>query len=144
MKALPDEETQSAYTEAINRLLSSTRSALLLAQAFADNRIDDSIRPQVLVAAMARPEPQVRDLFERFIPDDQRVKRLEPRGLISLPLRGRDPDELSLAAIDAGAADVLPPDAGSVLVTTEPGDLERVRGIVSFLIAGYGEAAGAA
>jgi putative heme-binding domain-containing protein len=63
-------------TEAINRLLSSTSSALLLAQAFADSRIPVSVRPQVLAAAMARPEPQVRDLFERFVPDDQRVKRL--------------------------------------------------------------------
>src|SRR5207245_9019522 len=60
--------------EAINRLLSSTSSALLLAQALADNRIPDSVRPQVLAAAMARPEPQVQDLFERFIPDDQRIK----------------------------------------------------------------------
>jgi putative heme-binding domain-containing protein len=62
--------------DAINRLLSSTSSALLLAQAFADNRIPASVRPQVLGAAMARPELQVRDLFERFVPDDQRVKRL--------------------------------------------------------------------
>jgi len=53
--------------------------------------------------------------------------QFEPRGLISLPLRGRDPDELSLAAIDAGAVDVLPPDAGAVLIVTEPADLERVR-----------------
>jgi putative heme-binding domain-containing protein len=63
-------------TEAINHLLSSTSSALLLAQAFADHRIPVTVRPQVLAAAMARPELQVRDLFERFVPDDQRVKRL--------------------------------------------------------------------
>jgi putative heme-binding domain-containing protein len=30
----------------------------------------------VLTAALARPESQVRDLFERFVPDEQRVKRL--------------------------------------------------------------------
>src|SRR5262249_37490205 len=30
----------------------------------------------LLAAAIARPEPQVRDLFERFVPDEQRVKRL--------------------------------------------------------------------
>src|SRR5207253_704601 len=62
--------------EAITRLLSSTSSALLLAQALADSRMPDSVRKQVVTAAMARPEPQVRDLFERFVPDDQRVKRL--------------------------------------------------------------------
>jgi putative heme-binding domain-containing protein len=49
---------------------------LLLAQAITENRIPDAVRPQVLAAAMARPESQVRDLFERFIPDEQRVKRL--------------------------------------------------------------------
>jgi uncharacterized repeat protein (TIGR03806 family) len=66
----------SERAESINRLLSSTSSALVLAQAFADKRIADSVRPQVLAAAMARPEPQIRDLFERFLPDDQRIKRL--------------------------------------------------------------------
>ena len=50
--------------------------ALLLAQALADGRVPEKVRPQVLTAAMARPEMQIRDLFERFIPDDQRIKRL--------------------------------------------------------------------
>jgi putative heme-binding domain-containing protein len=75
-------------TDAINRLLSSTSSALLLAQAIADNRIPEGVRPQILAAAMARPESQVRDLFERFIPDDQRIKRLgsliKPEQILSL------------------------------------------------------------
>jgi uncharacterized repeat protein (TIGR03806 family) len=74
--------------DAINRLLSSTSNALLLVQALADGRVPDSVRPQVLAAAMARPEPQVRDLFERFIPDDQRLKRLgsviKPEQVLSL------------------------------------------------------------
>src|SRR5262249_10849845 len=58
------------------RLLNNTSSAMLLAQALADNRIPASIRPQVLAAALARPEVQVRDLFERFVPEEQRPKRL--------------------------------------------------------------------
>lgn len=49
------------------------------------------------------------------------------KGLINVPLRGNDPDEVTLAAIDAGATDVSGPDAGAILVTTEPGDLEAVR-----------------
>jgi transcriptional/translational regulatory protein YebC/TACO1 len=44
-----------------------------------------------------------------------------------VPLNGQDPDEVTLAAIDAGAADVSSPDAGAIVVTTEPADLERVR-----------------
>jgi YebC/PmpR family DNA-binding regulatory protein len=53
--------------------------------------------------------------------------QFEQKGVISVPLRGNDPDEVTLAAIDAGAADVSLPDAGSITVFTEPADLERVR-----------------
>jgi YebC/PmpR family DNA-binding regulatory protein len=53
--------------------------------------------------------------------------QFEQKGVISVPLNGRDPDEVTLAAIDAGAADVSSPDAGAIVVTTEPADLERVR-----------------
>jgi uncharacterized repeat protein (TIGR03806 family) len=60
----------------IQRLLSSTGSALMLARALGEGRIPASVRPQVLAAALALPNPQVRDLFERFVPDDQRVRRL--------------------------------------------------------------------
>lgn len=48
------------------------------------------------------------------------------RGLISVPLNGRDADEASLIAIDAGAVDVMVAD-GTLEVVTEPGDLERAR-----------------
>jgi YebC/PmpR family DNA-binding regulatory protein len=86
----------------------------------------------IIVTAMTdnrnRTASEVRSLFSKAGGSLAPVAwQFQPRGLISLPLRGRDPDELSLAAIDAGAADVLPPDAGSVLVITEPADLERVR-----------------
>jgi putative heme-binding domain-containing protein len=61
---------------AISRLLSSTSSALLLTEALAANRLPASVRAQVLTAAQATTDSQVRDLFERFVPDEQRVKRL--------------------------------------------------------------------
>ena len=44
-----------------------------------------------------------------------------------MPLNGSDPDEVSLAAIDAGAVDVGTPEGGAILVVTDPTDLERVR-----------------
>ncbi|HEV3262706.1 MAG TPA: PQQ-dependent sugar dehydrogenase [Gemmataceae bacterium] len=73
---------------AIDRLLSSTSSALMLADAMGAGRIPDAVGRQVLAAATVRAEPQVRDLFERFIPDDQRVKRLgtliKPEQILSL------------------------------------------------------------
>ena len=53
--------------------------------------------------------------------------QFEQKGIISVPLNGSDPDEVTLAAIDAGASDVSSPDAGAIVVTTEPADLEAVR-----------------
>lgn len=51
-------------------------------------------------------------------------------GVIEVPSDGADPDELSLAAIDAGAADVEVED-GMVVIYTEPADLHRVRESIS-------------
>jgi transcriptional/translational regulatory protein YebC/TACO1 len=53
--------------------------------------------------------------------------QFEQRGLLTIPLKGTDPDELTLAAIDAGATDVDAPDGGEIVVTTDPAELERVR-----------------
>jgi len=53
--------------------------------------------------------------------------QFEPRGLIGIQADGRDPDEVALAAIDAGAEDVDTSDADRVEVYTSPADLERVR-----------------
>jgi putative heme-binding domain-containing protein len=66
----------SARAEIVERLLSTTSGALFTAQALAEKRIPLSLRPQVIAAALARPDPQIRDLFERFIPDDERSARL--------------------------------------------------------------------
>src|SRR5439155_11503235 len=71
---VPARATERA--EAINHLLSSTPGALLLARALGEDRIPRSLRLQVLKAAIASSDVQVRDLFERFVPDDQRTKRL--------------------------------------------------------------------
>jgi putative heme-binding domain-containing protein len=60
----------------VNQLLSSTSGGLMLADAVAENQVPDSVRAEVLTAAMNLPNSQVRELFERFIPDDQRPKRL--------------------------------------------------------------------
>ena len=54
--------------------------------------------------------------------------QFEPRGLIAI-LRGGgvDPDEVALAAIDAGAEDVDTEDSETIEIYTSPADLERVR-----------------
>ncbi len=50
-------------------------------------------------------------------------------GIIEVDLNGRDPDELSLEALDLGAEDVDPvgPDDEYLTVYTSPSDLEKVR-----------------
>ena len=53
--------------------------------------------------------------------------QFEPRGLITIPARGQDPDDVALAAIDAGAEDVDTSSAELVEVYTTPAGLEGVR-----------------
>ena len=54
--------------------------------------------------------------------------QFEPRGLIAVNRDGGvDPDEIALAAIDAGAEDVDTDDPESIGIYTAPADLERVR-----------------
>jgi putative heme-binding domain-containing protein len=62
--------------ETIQKLLSSTTGALLLLHAVEEGAYSDPLRAQIVAASQTRAEPQVRDLFERFIPDEQRVPRL--------------------------------------------------------------------
>ena len=86
----------------------------------------------VIVSAMTdnrnRTASEVRSVFNRAGGSLAPVAwQFEQRGVISVPLRGRDPDEVTLAAIDAGASDVSSPEAGAIVVYTEPNDLERVR-----------------
>lgn len=86
----------------------------------------------VIVAAMTdnrnRTASEVRSVFNKHGGTLSTVAwQFEQKGIISLPLNGRDPDELTLAAIDAGASDVGTPDGGAIIVTTEPTELESVR-----------------
>ncbi|HEX6129027.1 MAG TPA: YebC/PmpR family DNA-binding transcriptional regulator [Candidatus Limnocylindria bacterium] len=86
----------------------------------------------VIVAAMTdnrnRTASEIRSIFSKSGGSLTTVAwQFEPRGVISIPLNGRDPDEVTLAAIDAGAADVGSPEGGAILVFTEPSELEAVR-----------------
>jgi YebC/PmpR family DNA-binding regulatory protein len=86
----------------------------------------------VIVATMTdnrnRTAAEVRAIFTRSGGSLAPVGwQFEQRGVLSIPLNGSDPDEVSLAAIDAGAVDVGSPEGGAILVVTEPAALERVR-----------------
>jgi len=52
--------------------------------------------------------------------------QFQARGLITVPRNGTDPDEVALAAIDAGAVDV-DSESDPIEIYTEPADLEGVR-----------------
>ncbi len=70
-------ETESPVrARLIGQLLSSTHTASMLASACGTNEIAGPVRTDVLAAAMAQSNSQVRDLFERFVPESQRTKRL--------------------------------------------------------------------
>jgi putative heme-binding domain-containing protein len=49
---------------------------LILERTFDTNPLPPAIQKQVLEAAVAHSDGQIRDLFERFVPPDQRVQRL--------------------------------------------------------------------
>jgi putative heme-binding domain-containing protein len=66
----------AARATAVARLASSTRGALMLLGLLDGGSTRESLRRDVVALARSSPQVEVRDLFERFIPEDQRVKRL--------------------------------------------------------------------
>jgi YebC/PmpR family DNA-binding regulatory protein len=94
----------------------------------------------VIVAAMTdnrnRTASEVRSVFNKSGGSLSPVAwQFEQKGVITVPMNGRDPDEVTLAAIDAGAADVGAPEGGALEITTEPTELEAVR--TALAAAGY-------
>ena len=86
----------------------------------------------LMIAAMTdnrnRTASEIRSAFNKAGGSLSTVAwQFEQKGLINIPLNGQDPDEVTLAAIDAGASDVGTPDGGSILVMTDPAALESVR-----------------
>jgi putative heme-binding domain-containing protein len=76
LKVLASPSTTTERKEAAGRLLGSTSGALYLLRAIDTHRVADGVRDEVTALAAAHPEAAVRDLFERFTPEEQRVKRL--------------------------------------------------------------------
>ena len=61
---------------AIDAVLDSTNDALALAIACCEADVDDTLRMAIADVASRRSDSSVRDLFERFLPEERRVKRL--------------------------------------------------------------------
>jgi len=60
----------------VDDLLSSTSGALLLATAIDRGQLKAPLRKTVIKTGSIHDDVQVRDVFERFLPEDQRTKRL--------------------------------------------------------------------
>jgi YebC/PmpR family DNA-binding regulatory protein len=85
---------------------------------------------EVLTDNRNRTVSEIRNVFSRNggnLGENGSVAwQFEPRGFIAVPLDGKDEDELTLTAIDAGAVDVNASD-GTLEVYTELDALEQVR-----------------
>jgi uncharacterized repeat protein (TIGR03806 family) len=98
-----DHGSAESRSAAIRRLASSTRGALILLGLIDGGAASESLRREVVAVTRASPSIEVRDLFERFIPESERVKRL-----------GDVVDRPALLRIRGDAA------RGRVLFTTNP------------------------
>jgi uncharacterized repeat protein (TIGR03806 family) len=77
-----------AVTGNIAQLLASTGGALRALRSVDDGSLSKTVGKAVVAAANKHPAPHVRDLFERFLPEEQRTKRLgnviKPEAILAL------------------------------------------------------------
>ena len=97
LKTLRTSKTAAGRAAQITALLQSTSGAIRLLQAANSKQLDPATRQQVITSATAHSSATVRDLFETFLPEEKRVKRLgntvKPEQILALPgsiERGRD------------------------------------------------------
>jgi putative heme-binding domain-containing protein len=73
---------------AINELISSTSAALELSRAVSEKQFSPELRERIVAAGASHSDAAVRDLFERFLPDERRAGRLghrfKPQAVLSL------------------------------------------------------------
>lgn len=82
--------------EILDRLLTSTSGAMRLLRAIDSKELSESVNAKTIEKATQHSEVSIRDLFERFLPAEDRIKRLgsvvHPEQVLSLPgdaARGR-------------------------------------------------------
>ncbi|HEV3340488.1 MAG TPA: PQQ-dependent sugar dehydrogenase [Pirellulales bacterium] len=72
----PDERQRASVKQVIDDLLSESSRAAMLFRLVQHRRLRDETRQAVVEAAMRHHEPAIRDLFESFVPEEKRPKRL--------------------------------------------------------------------
>ncbi len=76
-KLSANEQLSAGADTALNELLSSTRGSLLLATSLDADTVSPTLKELIVSRATGKDaDAQIRDLFERFLPEDQRVQRL--------------------------------------------------------------------
>ncbi|MEX2286503.1 MAG: c-type cytochrome, partial [Planctomycetaceae bacterium] len=87
--------TAEMAAKAVDRLLSTTNGAILLLSAMYDGRVNGPVAKAVVQRASEHASVEVRDLFETFLPESQRLKRLgnvfDPQAILAMqgdPARG--------------------------------------------------------
>jgi len=73
----------------MDEILASTRTAFIAAYALSEHPEPAAWKQSLINAAMAHPNANVRDLFERFVPEEKRIQRLgelfDPHSVLALP-----------------------------------------------------------
>ena len=97
LEVLGSGTTPDARAAAIRTLLATTRGAMTLMRAIDRGAVTAQARRESVAQAAAHPSVEVRDLFERYIPEAERVARLgeaiNPKTILDLTgdvRRGRD------------------------------------------------------
>ncbi len=72
--ALAQISADADRTATIEELLSSMRGSFVLAKNVSDGKLPDDVTKLAIAVGIASRDPNVRDLFERFIPEEQRTK----------------------------------------------------------------------
>lgn len=88
---------RTARAQAVGRLLATSSGALYLLRAIETGRLSPAVRQEVVETANQHSHGPIRELFERFIPEEQRVQRLgsaiKPAAILALDgdaRRGRE------------------------------------------------------
>ena len=83
-----EKEVGNATSFALDKLLASPSGSLQLLAAIDANRLAESVRQLAISRGAGHSDPTIRDLFERFLPEQQRTKRLgtavQPEAIFAL------------------------------------------------------------
>jgi len=79
---------RDSRAEAIRRMTATTSRAIALTQALGHGDFPAPVRLEIIAAIKDHPTTEVRDLFERFVPESERIRRLgdviDPKVILDL------------------------------------------------------------